>query len=186
VFDEEGFFHTGDAVRLVDEQDPTQGLMYDGRIAEDFKLNTGTFVNVGTLRNKVLIQGNLLIQDVCITGSNLNAIGFLIFPKLDACTDYAGLSLSEHSAEEILKHPKIQQWFRQFLMHYNKDATGSSNRVSMLYLQTEAPQLDAGEVTDKGNLNQSNILKRRANRIEELYQKQSDNALIIRIPTLNN
>ena len=186
VFDEEGFFHTGDAVRLVDEQDPTQGLMYDGRIAEDFKLNTGTFVNVGTLRNKVLIQGNLLIQDVCITGSNLNAVGFLIFPKLDACADYAGLSLSEHSAEEILKHPKIQQWFRQFLMHYNKDATGSSNRVSMLYLQTEAPQLDAGEVTDKGNLNQSNILKRRANRIEELYQKQSDNALIIRIPTLNN
>ena len=186
IFDEEGFFHTGDAVRLVDEQDPTQGLMYDGRIAEDFKLNTGTFVNVGTLRNKVLIQGNLLIQDVCITGSNLNAVGFLIFPKLDACADYAGLSLSEHSAEEILKHPKIQQWFRQFLMHYNKDATGSSNRVSMLYLQTEPPQLDAGEVTDKGNLNQSNILKRRANRIEELYQKQSDNALIIRIPTLNN
>ncbi|MGP4882346.1 hypothetical protein ACTXQV_63725, partial [Klebsiella pneumoniae] len=57
-----------DAVRLVDINDPTKGLMYDGRIAEDFKLNTGTFVNVGTLRNKVLIQGNLLIQDVCITG----------------------------------------------------------------------------------------------------------------------
>ena len=186
VFDEEGFFHTGDAVRLVDVNDPTQGLMYDGRIAEDFKLNTGTFVNVGTLRNKVLIQGNLLIQDVCITGSNLNAIGFLIFPKLDACADYAGLSLSEHRAEEILKHPKVQQWFRQFLMHYNKDATGSSNRVSMLYLQTEPPQLDAGEVTDKGNLNQGNIIKRRAEKIEELYQKQTDNSLIIRVPTLNN
>ena len=69
-------FHTGDAVRLVDINDPTKGLMYDGRIAEDFKLNTGTFVNVGTLRNKVLIQGNLLVQDVCITGSNLNAVGF--------------------------------------------------------------------------------------------------------------
>ncbi len=88
IFDEDGFFHTGDAVRLVDPNDPAQGLMYDGRIAEDFKLNTGTFVNVGTLRNKALIQGNLLIQDVCITGSNLNAIGFLIFPKLDACADF--------------------------------------------------------------------------------------------------
>ena len=71
-------------------------------------------------------------------------------------------------------------------MHYNKDATGSSNRVSMLYLQTEPPQLDAGEITDKGNLNQGNIIKRRAEKIEELYQKQTDNSLIIRVPTLNN
>jgi len=186
VFDEEGFFHTGDAVRLVDVNDPTQGLMYDGRIAEDFKLNTGTFVNVGTIRNKVLIQGNRLIQDVCITGSNLNAIGFLIFPKLDACAEYAALSLTENSVEQILKHPKVQLWFRQFLMTFNKDATGSSNRASILYLMTEPPQLDAGEVTDKGNLNQGNIIKRRAEKIEELYQKQTENSLIIRIPTLNN
>ena len=185
VFDEEGFFHTGDAVRLVDPNDPAQGLMYDGRIAEDFKLNTGTFVNVGTLRNKVLIQGNLLVQDVCITGSNLNAIGFLIFPKLDACAQYAGLKLKEHAAEDILNHPKVQQWFRQFLLNFNKDATGSSSRVSMLYLMVEPPQLDAGEVTDKGNLNQSNITKRRADLVEELYQKQTDNSLIIRIPVLN-
>ncbi|MDC5075262.1 feruloyl-CoA synthase [Acinetobacter baumannii] len=184
VFDDEGFFHTGDAVRLVDINDPTKGLMYDGRIAEDFKLNTGTFVNVGTLRNKVLIQGNLLIQDVCITGSNLNAIGFLIFPKLEACAQYAGLKLGDHSATEILQHPKVQQWFRQFLTTFNKDATGSSNTVSMLYLMTEPPQLDAGEVTDKGNLNQSSITKRRAALIDELYQKQTDNPLIIRVPTL--
>ncbi|MBO3672969.1 feruloyl-CoA synthase [Acinetobacter soli] len=186
IFDEDGFFHTGDAVRLVDPNDPAQGLMYDGRIAEDFKLNTGTFVNVGTLRNKALIQGNLLIQDVCITGSNLNAIGFLIFPKLDACADFAGLNMKNHSATDILQHPKVQQWFRQFLIQYNKDATGSSNRVSMLYLMTEAPQLDAGEVTDKGNLNQSNILKRRAALVEELYNKQTDNPLIVRIPVLNH
>lgn len=186
VFDEEGFFHTGDAVRLVDEHDPSKGLMYDGRIAEDFKLNTGTFVNVGTLRNKVLIQGNLLIQDVCITGSNLNAIGFLIFPKLDACAHYANLTLAEHSPEEILKHPKVQHWFRQFLAGFNKDATGSSNTVSMLYLMSEPPQLDAGEITDKGNLNQGNINKRRAPLIEELYQKQGDNPLIIRVPVIKN
>ena len=71
-------------------------------------------------------------------------------------------------------------------MTFNKDATGSSNRASMLYLMTELPQLDAGEVTDKGNLNQGNIIKRRAEKIEELYQKQTENSLIIRIPTLNN
>ena len=186
IFDDEGFFHTGDAVRLVDPNDPSYGLMYDGRIAEDFKLNTGTFVNVGTLRNKVLIQGNLLIQDVCVTGSNLSSVGFLIFPKLDACAEYAGLDVKTHSATQILTHPKIQQWFRQFLMHFNKDATGSSNRVATLYLMTEPAQLDAGEVTDKGNLNQASITKRRLALIEEMYQKQMDNSLIIRIPTLNH
>ncbi|HBR91694.1 MAG TPA: feruloyl-CoA synthase, partial [Acinetobacter nosocomialis] len=119
-----------------------------------------------------------------ITGSNLNAIGFLIFPKLEACAQYTGLKLGEHSAAEILQHPKVQQWFRQFLTTFNKDATGSSNTVSMLYLMTEPPQLDAGEVTDKGNLNQSSITKRRAALIDELYQKQTDNPLIIRVPTL--
>lgn len=184
IFDEEGFYRTGDAVKLVAPNDPSQGLMYDGRIAEDFKLNTGTFVNVGTLRNKVLINGNQLIQDVCVTGSNLNAVGFLIFPKLGACAEYAGLSPKQENAQQILEHPKVQQWFRQFLLEFNKDATGSSNTVSMLYLMTESPQLDAGETTDKGNLNQSGILKRRATMVEELYAKHIKNPLIIRIPTL--
>ncbi|ALH95345.1 feruloyl-CoA synthase [Acinetobacter equi] len=184
IFDDEGFYRTGDAVVLVDPNDPSQGLMYDGRIAEDFKLNTGTFVNVGTLRNKVLINGNLLIQDVCITGSNLNAIGFLIFPKISACAKYAGLNIQNVTTEEILTHPKVQHWFKQFLLDFNKDATGSSNTVSMLYLMVEPPQLDAGETTDKGNLNQNGILKRRASMIQELYEKHVNNPLIIRIPTL--
>ena len=96
------------------------------------------------------------------------------------------MKLTEHSVEEILQHPKIQHWFKQFLIEFNKDATGSSNRVAMLYLMTEAPQLDLGEVTDKGNLNQSNILKKRSNLVDALYSKVADHALIIRIPTLNN
>ncbi|NEU36115.1 feruloyl-CoA synthase, partial [bacterium LRH843] len=81
---------------------------------------------------------------------------------------------------EVLSHPKVQQWFKQFLVDFNKDATGSSNTVSMLYLMTEAPQLDAGETTDKGNLNQSGILKRRAAMVQELYEKHVNNPLIIR------
>ena len=186
IFDDEGFYRTGDAVRLVDPQDPNQGLMYDGRIAEDFKLNTGTFVNVGTLRNKILIQGNQLIQDVCVTGANLNAIGLLVFPKLEACAEHAGLNLAQSNVHEILSHAKIQHWFKQFLIELNRDATGSSNTLSMLYLMTEPPQLDAGEITDKGNLNQGGILKRRADLIAELYQKHAVNPLITRIPTLRD
>ncbi|MFV5515399.1 feruloyl-CoA synthase [Acinetobacter gerneri] len=184
IFDDEGYFHTGDAVRLVDLERPEMGLMYDGRIAEDFKLNTGTFVNVGTLRNKVLIQGNQLIQDVCITGSNLNAIGFLIFPKIDACAQLSGLDPKQNSNEQILQHPKITEWFKKFLIEFNKDATGSSNTVSMLYLMQNPPQLDAGEITDKGNLNQGNILKKRAELVDKLYSKQTEDSLIIRIPVL--
>ncbi|WP_353171796.1 feruloyl-CoA synthase [Acinetobacter rudis] len=181
IFDQEGFFRTGDAVRLVDNNDPTQGLMYDGRIAEDFKLNTGTFVNVGTLRNKVLLLGNQLIQDVCITGSNLNAIGFLIFPKVDACATYAGLDLTKHGVSVVLSHPKVRDWFQQFLLKFNQDATGSSNSVNMLYLMVDPPSIDAGEITDKGNLNQSKINQLRITLIEEMYHAHSINPLITRI-----
>lgn len=181
VFDEEGFYHTGDAVRLLDANDPCQGLMYDGRLAEDFKLNTGTFVSVGTLRTKALINGSQCIQDLAVTGSNLDSLGFLIFPKLDVCAELAGLSDKASSARQILSHEKVREWFRYFLQHYNRDATGSSNRVKKLYLMTESPQLDLGEMTDKGNLNQANIISRRQHLIKELYQEEIDNALIIRI-----
>ncbi|SNX43455.1 trans-feruloyl-CoA synthase [Acinetobacter puyangensis] len=181
VFDEKGFYHTGDAVRLVDDKDPRQGLMYDGRLAEDFKLNTGTFVNVGTLRNTALLMGNQLIQEVAITGSNLASIGFLIFPKLDACAEIAHLNSKSVAPEKILSHAKVRDWFQQFLKQYNQNATGSSNRVNKLYLMVEPPQLDAGEVTDKGNLNQANIIKRRHDLITELYDEDISHPLIVRI-----
>jgi feruloyl-CoA synthase len=182
VFDAEGYYRTGDAVRFVDPADPRQGLMFDGRIAEDFKLNTGTFVNVGSLRSKALIEGHQLIQDLCVTGSNLESIGFLIFPKIQACADLAGLDPQQHSIEQILTHDHVRHWFRQFLLEYNNSATGSSNRVSMLYLMQQAPRLDLGEITDKGNLNQNAILKHRAALVSELYQTQLDKPLIIRLP----
>lgn len=181
IMDDEGFYHTGDAVRFVDDNDPSQGLMYDGRIAEDFKLNTGTFVNVGSLRNKALLIGNQLIQDVAITGSNLASIGFLIFPKLDACKALIPDDTTNLSTEQILSHPAVTAWVTDFLQRFDQDSTGSSNRVEKAYLMIEPPQLDAGEITDKGNLNQANILKRRANLIKELYSNPTDNRLIVRI-----
>lgn len=181
IFDDEGYFRTGDAVRLVDPHDPTQGLMYDGRIAEDFKLSSGTFVNVGSLRNKVLLQGNQLIQDVCLTGSNLNSVGMLVFAKLEACAAYAQVNLHDLSTTQLLQQPKIQDWFKAFLIHLNQDASGSSTRINKLYLMTELPNLDAGEITDKGNLNQNRIQHRRAALIEELYSTSQLQPLIIRM-----
>lgn len=182
IFDEEGYYRSGDAVRLVDPDDPAQGLMYDGRIAEDFKLSSGTFVNVGSLRNKVLLQGNQLIQDVCITGCNLDAIGMLVFPKLEACAAYAQVNLQDLSTTQLLQLPAIQDWFIAFLTRLNQDAQGSSTRIECLYLMLEQPNLDAGEITDKGNLNQRCIQDRRAALIEELYSPQATSPLIVRHP----
>ncbi|QJQ52260.1 MULTISPECIES: feruloyl-CoA synthase [Vitreoscilla] len=181
IFDDEGFFRTGDAVRLVDANDPSHGLMYDGRMAEDFKLDTGTFVNVGTLRNKALILGNHLLQDVCITGSNLSSVGFLVFPKLTVCAEEAGLDVKTHSAAEILAHPNVKAWFAQFLRDFNEGETGSSKRVEKLYLMQEPAHLDLGEVTDKGNLNQNSILKHRADLVKALYDANTVNDLIVRL-----
>lgn len=186
LFDEEGYYRTGDAVRLVDAEDPSLGLMYDGRIAEDFKLNTGTFINVGRLRNKALFLGHSFIHDICVTGSNLDAIGFLIFPKISECAAYVGAStqpnsMTDNDIKAILSHPDMRAWFEQFLSQFNQDATGSSNRVRMLYLMHIPARLDLGEITDKGNLNQAKVTSLRAHEIDALYDYTLQHPLIIRI-----
>lgn len=167
-FDEEGYFCTGDAVKLVCEDDPSQGMMYDGRIAEDFKLNTGTFVNVGTLRNRALLLGNKLIQDVCVTGHNQTSVGMLIFPKVSECAHLAGLP-ENTPVSELLAHPEVQKWFRNFLKDFNGDSTSSARTVHQIYVTESPPSLDKGEITDKGNLNQRAILRQRVQEVEALY-----------------
>lgn len=178
-FDEEGYFCTGDAVKLVCEDDPSQGMMYDGRIAEDFKLNTGTFVNVGTLRNRALLLGNELIQDVCVTGHNQASVGMLIFPKVAACAHLAGLP-ENTPVRELLVHPVVQEWFRNFLIGFNGDSTSSARTIHQVYIMETPPSLDRGEMTDKGNLNQRTILRQRAQEVEALYG-EVEHPLIYRI-----
>lgn len=180
IFDEEGYYRTGDAVRLVDPDDPTQGLMYDGRISEDFKLDTGTFVNAGSIRTRALLEGQSYIEDLCVTGANSYAVGLLIFPKLETCAHLAGMTLGVDSVENILNSNPVQIWFKQFLNEFNRAATGSSNTVAMLALMAVPPRLDLGEVTDKGNLNQNNIIKHRAHIVEDMYEQVSDNTLVVR------
>lgn len=178
-FDDEGYFCTGDAVRLVCEDDPSQGMMYDGRIAEDFKLNTGTFVNVGTLRNKALLVGYELIQDVCITGHNQASVGMLIFPKVSACAHLAGLPANT-PINDVMKHSAVQQWFKDFLAKFNGDSTSSARTIHQIYVMTIPPSLDKGEITDKGNLNQRAILRQRAQDVDVLYSGV-ENPLIFRV-----
>jgi feruloyl-CoA synthase len=158
-FDEEGFFCTGDAVLWIDDANPHLGLKFDGRIAEDFKLATGTFVSVGPLRAKIIAAGSPYVQDAVVTGLNMNEVGALLFPTL-AVRKLAGLPEAA-SLQEVLESAPVQAHFQQVVNELARQSTGSASRVARLHLMHEAPSIDKGEVTDKGSINQRAVLKHR-------------------------
>ena len=160
AFDEEGFFKSGDAVKWIDDKNIHKGLRFDGRIAEDFKLATGTFVSVGPLRAKIIAAGAPYIQDAVLTGINLKEVGALIFPT-QAVRDLANLG-ADASMQAVLESALVQAHFKRVLDDLAKAATGSANRIARAYLLAEPPALDKGEVTDKGSINQRAVLKHRA------------------------
>ena len=166
-FDEEGFFCSGDAVRWIDETDVHQGLQFDGRIAEDFKLATGTFVSVGPLRAKIVTAGAPYIQDVVLTGINLKEVGAMVFPT-QAVRALSGLTASAPMAD-VLASPPVIAHFQQVIDELARSATGSAGRIARLCLLAEPPTLDRGEVTDKGSINQRAVLTHRAETVEALH-----------------
>ncbi len=168
AFDEEGFYRSGDAVRWIDSQDPQKGLFFDGRIAEDFKLSTGTFVSVGPLRAKVIALGAPLVQDAVVTGLNRDDVGLLILPRLDECRGLAGLGRAA-SLADVLNHPKVATHFQTLMDQLWAQGTGSASRVARAVILREAPSIDHGEVTDKGSINQRAVLQHRAALVEALY-----------------
>jgi feruloyl-CoA synthase len=168
AFDEEGFYKTGDAVTWIDPADPQKGLFFDGRIAEDFKLSTGTFVSVGPLRAKVIAIGAPLVQDAVITGINRDEVGMLILPRLDECRTLSGLG-GQASLAEVLQHAKVLAHFQSVLDRLWSAGTGSASRVARATVLSEAPSIDHGEITDKGSINQRAMLMHRASLVEALY-----------------
>ncbi len=168
AFDEEGYYRFGDAVRFVDPADINKGLFFDGRLAEDFKLASGTFVNVGPLRNKLIHWFAPYVTDVVIAGHDRNYLAVLLVPYLESCRTLSALG-PEAPRSQILAHPVVRSKFATLLQSFAKQATGNSNRVERAMLLEEPPSLDAGELTDKGSLNQRTILERRADLVDELY-----------------
>ena len=168
VFDEDGFYSFGDAVRLIDANDINKGLLFDGRLAEDFKLANGTWVSVGPLRARIIAQFSPLVRDAVITGLDRDFLGALIFPDLAACHALCP-ELPEDATREILAHPAVRERFQSLLNALAADSTGSSNRVMRAALMEKPPSLDAGEITDKGSFNQRAVLDRRARLVEQLY-----------------
>jgi feruloyl-CoA synthase len=166
-FDEEGFFCSGDAVQWIDETDVHLGLKFDGRIAEDFKLATGTFVSVGPLRVKIIAAGAPYVQDVVLTGINLKEVGAMVFPT-QAVRSLSGLDASVPMADVLTSAPVIAQ-FQNLIDELALSATGSAGRIARLCLLAEAPSLDRGEVTDKGSINQRAVLTHRAETVVALH-----------------
>jgi len=168
AFDEEGFYKIGDALKFVDPDDPGQGLLFDGRIAEDFKLSTGTWVSVGPLRARLVDHFVPYVRDVVFAGADRDAIAALVFPDVEACRKLGGLSPAASPAE-IVEAPAVRAKFAGLLAKFAAASSGSSTRVDRAILMANPPSMDKGEMTDKGSINQRAVLKNRAALVDELY-----------------
>jgi feruloyl-CoA synthase len=169
AFDEEGFYSLGDAVKYVTPGDPTSGLIFDGRIVEDFKLATATWVNVGVLRPQFILHCAPYVIDAAVTGHDRGFIGMLVFPNVDACRALAPELPRDAAAAAVIGHPAVRAKFQSLLDITARASTGSSNRIARIALQTRPPSLDSGELTDKGSISQRAVLAQRAQAVEALY-----------------
>lgn len=169
MFDEEGFYKIGDAGRFVDPKDPNWGLIFDGRVVEDFKLMSGTFVLVGTLRTTAIAAATPVLQDAVVCGEGRDHVGLLGFPNLAACRKVAGDNEVKLGNEELLSHPAVVETLKAGLARMNAETKGSSMRVQRVLLMTEPPSVDGHEITDKGYINQRATLERRKALVERLY-----------------
>ena len=167
AFDDEGFFCTGDAVAWIDETNQDLGLKFDGRIAEDFKLSSGTFVSVGPLRAQINALGAPYVQDSVITGLNQPDIGALLIPT-PALRQLAALP-DATTLDQVAASAPVKVWLQDLVNRLAQSATGSSNRVQRMLILVDPPSLDKGEVTDKGSINQRAVLTHRAEWVEALH-----------------
>jgi feruloyl-CoA synthase len=178
MFDEEGFYCIGDAGVFVDPEDPVAGIIFAGRVVEDFKLTTGTFVHVGSLRTDAIAAATPVLHDALVAGQDRPFIGLLAWPNLHACRQLVGNS--EASFEDVVKHPAVIACLKRGLEAHNKSVAGvSSMRVARAMLMVEPPSIDGNELTDKGYINQRAGLERRAALVERLYADRPGEDVIV-------
>jgi feruloyl-CoA synthase len=175
VFDAEGFYCLGDALQFVDPSDAGKGFIFDGRIAEDFKLATGTWVSVGPLRAKFLAHCAPYLRDVVFAGHDGDYVAALIFPNLEACRAL----VVGGSDQEVVASERVRARFTKLLKELAASSTGSSNRVMRAMLMEEPPSIDKHEVTDKGSFNQGAVLRNRAPLVRELYSPEPSAQVIV-------
>jgi feruloyl-CoA synthase len=183
AFDEDGFYKPGDAVRLADPNDLDKGVVFDGRLAEDFKLTSGTWVHVGALRVAVLAAASPALQDAVIAGADRGEIALLAWLNVGGCQKLVGQDLPGNAAPatlpELARHPAVRAHVAQAFAQWNAAHRGSSERIARVLLLTEAPSIDAGEITDKGYINQRLALERRAAEVARVFAQAPDQDVIV-------
>jgi feruloyl-CoA synthase len=168
AFDDESYYIMGDAVRLADPADPEKGLNFDGRVSEDFKLSSGTWVSVGALRIAGIDALAPVAQDIVVTGHDRLHPGFLIFANEAACRRLAGLD-GDAPADQVYAHPAVRAHVAQGLARLRDSGGGTSKFAPRARILSAPPNPDGGEITDKAYLNQRQCLANRAADIEALY-----------------
>jgi feruloyl-CoA synthase len=178
AFDEEGFYKIGDAGVFVNPAEPVQGLIFAGRVAEDFKLATGTFVHVGSLRVAAIAAASPILRDALITGHDRPYIGLLGWLNLDACRQMLGRPSA--TLEDLVQDPTLLAHLRESLRALNETAgKASSMRIERALLMSEPPSMDGNELTDKGYINQRAGLERRTAHVETLYGDPPPNLVVV-------
>ena len=179
AFDEDGFFSIGDAVKFLDADDPAKGLIFDGRVAENFKLLSGTWVAAGTLRLAAISAAAPVIQDAVVTGHDRNEVGLLVFPNPAGCRMQCPGAPEDEPLEQLIARPEIGARVAEGLAEHNRANPGGSTRITRALLMTEPAAIDAGEITDKGYINQRAVLARRTDLVERLYAEPAGNDVVM-------
>ena len=177
-FDEDGYYKLGDALGLFDPDDPSKGFTFQGRIAEDFKLSTGTWVRVGPLRARLLAELGDLVHDVAIAGPDRDFVTALLFPNLESCRALCGPGARELPPAELVRTAAVTSRLTQVLEGLAQESAGLSTSIARAMVMEQPPSIDAHETTEKGSINQKAVLANRAALVDVLYTEQPPSHVI--------
>lgn len=179
AFDEDGFYKIGDAGAFADPGDPGKGITFNGRVAEDFKLSTGTWVHVGALRVGVLAAASPVLQDAVVTGHDREYVGILAWPSVQGCRELCGDNEGSRPLEELIRSREVVEHLKKALITYNATQGGSSTTIGRIMLMIAPPSIDANEITDKGYINQRATLEMRKNLVAQLHAPEQGPEVIL-------
>jgi feruloyl-CoA synthase len=179
AFDDENYYRMGDAIEFVDSRDVLKGFVFDGRLNEDFKLSSGTWVRASSLRMRLLAHFGSLLQDVVLAGPDRDYVTALLFPSASVSKDLCAHLPENPLVADVLGRPEIRELFQERLDTFAALNGHNSTCVVRAILLDVPPSMEAREITDKGSVNQSAVLKNRAELVFELYKEPAPASVLV-------